>query len=296
MKTLMKKQHLFILVFTLITTSVFAQNIGKHSQLVFTKGIVNPAAYEADRGSQIWLKHHEQWTTIDNAPSSSILGATVALQDETMTLGGNMFIYQVGVFRNTGMTVNYSYKVEISEDMDLRLGIAPMIYTFGYRLDAANPEGYEPLLDNSTGQSAGFDANFGTYLTGENFYIGASLINMLEKVDFNNGASPILNTIKRQYYIMTGYTHEVNDNISLNPNIIVSQQFGSDVLMSGNLLLNYNNQFDFGLAYSSDKTLSVISRYTIKELVNIGYSYDFDASVLQDYNNGSHEIMVGVQF
>ena len=118
----MKVQHIFIIVLTLISNSVFAQNIGEHSQLIFAKSIVYPAAYDSNAGSDIWINHREQWVNIDNAPSSSILGTTIALKDETMTLGGNVFNYKQGVFSNSGIKFNYSFNVMLTDEMNLRFG------------------------------------------------------------------------------------------------------------------------------------------------------------------------------
>lgn len=64
--------------------------------------------------------------------------------------------------------------------------------------------------------------------------------------------------------------------------------------LSANALFN-----DFiwaGLSYRTGDAIAMLLGANITKQLRIGYSYDYSLSALQDFNTGSHEIMLGYDF
>jgi len=60
--------------------------------------------------------------------------------------------------------------------------------------------------------------------------------------------------------------------------------------VSGNFLIN--DKLSLGVAYRYDDAVSALAGFNVSERIFIGYAYDYTLTELNDYNNGSHEIIL----
>jgi hypothetical protein len=51
-----------------------------------------------------------------------------------------------------------------------------------------------------------------------------------------------------------------------------------------------------GATYRTDQSIAGVVHVQATRYINIGYSYDYTASGLSGYNNGTHEVVLGFDF
>ena len=60
--------------------------------------------------------------------------------------------------------------------------------------------------------------------------------------------------------------------------------------LSANFLIN--EKFTLGAAYRFDAAVSALVGFQVTDGIFIGGAYDYDTTILNDYNNGSYEIIL----
>jgi len=58
----------------------------------------------------------------------------------------------------------------------------------------------------------------------------------------------------------------------------------------------FKDAFWVGATYRTGDAVSIILEYQSNSYFRIGYAYDITFSDLRNYSNGSHEIMIGIDF
>jgi type IX secretion system PorP/SprF family membrane protein len=119
----------------------------------------------------------------------------------------------------------------------------------------------------------------------------------LNGTKMNNSANPA--RYPRQFYLNGGYYLNLpNPAWQFNPSVyIVSDLTLSQFSLSGNL--KYNKKFWGGVSYRIGRLGEAITGMLGIELFNglkIGYAYEFSLREISNYNDGSHEFMLGYSF
>ena len=98
------------------------------------------------------------------------------------------------------------------------------------------------------------------------------------------------------YYFTMGYHFKFKGDFSLKPSVLL--KYTNNVIPQGDISLigYFKETFGVGLGYKSLGFLSVFLQYNIKDLFVIGCGFDFSMNPLQQYSNGSHEVMLQYRF
>ena len=155
------------------------------------------------------------------------------------------------------------------------------------------------------------DFGFGLYYTiASKMYVGLSVSHLVaqdltgKKGDLITGNPPIpgydLNfKMARHYYIIAGYTFQINSDWNLTPNIKVKSD-AAIAQLDINMTAMYQNRFWGGLSYRFQDAIAPIIGAAIpgigKGTLKVGYSYDVTTSKIKGYSFGTHEIMLGYCF
>src|SRR5688572_2690665 len=88
--------------------NVFAQQGPQFTQFMFNNLAINPAYAGADEHPSITLVGRDQWSRIENAPSTQSLSAH-ALFAKRVGLGLILVRDQIGIHKNTNALASYAY-------------------------------------------------------------------------------------------------------------------------------------------------------------------------------------------
>lgn len=279
-------------------TGISAQQLPVQSQFMYNKILINPATFDVGEQHLIWLKHRSQWTGFDDAPRTQLMGYNQALPNEKMVVGGYLFNDRFGPIRSIGMNGSYSYQLALNND-DLLFGMGISAGMYQIFLDAELVRLHEQdddiLTTGNDGVTLVPDAAFGTYLHNSDFYLGFSVLHLMKNRVLPYSANDLYANMAlvHHYYLMGGYSFELNDDHDINANLLFDYIEGNIAHANIGATWSYKEFLNLGLGYSTNDAIILNTRFRIKEQYILGYSFDVVTSKLRDYNSGSHEITVG---
>ena len=100
----------------------------------------------------------------------------------------------------------------------------------------------------------------------------------------------------KHYFITSGYVFDISQDLKLKPSIMAKAVKGAplSVDFSGNVLLY--DKFEAGLSYRLDESFSALINVRVGKGLRIGYAYDHTLTNLEQFNSGSHEVLLLFNF
>lgn len=291
-----------ILLLGLSSFSLLGQQDAQYTQYMYNTISINPAyAGSRDVLSIVGL-HRNQWVGIDGAPRTSTLALHTPLgASRRVGLGGSVINDEIGPVDETYMSVDFSYTIPTSETGKLSFGLKGTAQLINVdfnkltRSDLNDPE-YAQGLDNSFNPNVGI----GLYYHNEKTYVGLSVPNLLETEHFdrsNASNNQVTSTTigaqeKVNFYLIAGHVFDLTDNLKLKPALLTKLVFGAplQVDVSANFLIH--DRFTLGAAYRWDAAFSALAGFQISDSLMIGFAYDRETTELQQFNDGSFELML----
>lgn len=238
-------------------------------------------------------------------------------------LGGYISQDNIGSSIFTEMTFSYAYRLRLNDDLQLSAGIQGGVthQNFDYSgLNIRDPSDGNFMEGNSAAWLP--NAGAGLYLFSEKFYVGASVPSLFEST-ISNSPVPTKNPARnyRHMYVATGAAFPIkgNDDFVLKPSILIKgvgwlgdfatssqsiavvrtpTEFDIDVSMLFYQTLWFGASFRSTVDFvtqgkSSHDSADLWGAFYLKNGMRIGLAYDYSLTELQQYGNGSAEIMIG---
>lgn len=285
----------YIVSFTLLLSTfyTFGQQDPQYSQYNYNMNVINPA-YAGSKGVlSLGVLGRSQWVGIDGAPRTLTLSIHSPV-GKSVGLGMSLVADRIGPVRETNFYGDFSYTIVTSENSRLAFGIKAGFTSLQVNSLAANSPN-DPLnvpIDR-------IEPNFGSgvYYYQDKFYAGFSIPNVL-KTRYLEKSGGIVSTASEQmhYFFTSGYVFDIYDNLKLKPSTMIRGVKGAplSVDISANLL--WEEKFEFGISYRLDESFSGVVGFLLNENMRIGYSYDQNINNFGNYNFGSHEVMLLINF
>jgi type IX secretion system PorP/SprF family membrane protein len=296
-----------------ITELAFAQQDPQFTQFMYNKLIYN-AGYAGTSGAVCGvMQYRNQWMGFQGAPTSFALAADMRLKTLPLGVGINIISDKVG-----GMTTNY---IRLAGSFNKKIGTG----TLGIGLDAGilqknisntwvvpEPDKVDRAIPGSYGTNQGntgalatnpnlnkvtYDLGLGVFyqLPGK-YYVGLSATH-LPSQEITSGNLNF--KVKAHYYLMGGYTFQINKWSKLTPNVMYKNDLASSSL-DANLTFLWSDMIWIGGTYRVDDAAAILAGFQGQAGVGnsigykIGFSYDFASSELKTYTGGSVEFLAGV--
>jgi type IX secretion system PorP/SprF family membrane protein len=208
-------------------------------------------------------------------------------------LGAYLLNENRSLFTKTSAALTYSIHWALGEKMHISAGVSTGFNNFRFNKDkvtVSDPE--DPLyqeFQNNPNAKNGFDVNAGILLYGKKFHLSYSAVQLIP----NEQLSPDgLKQRDIQHYIIGGYKYAISPNLILEPTVL-TKVTGTGTSFLGNVLVHYR-QFWGGVGMGNQSQMAALLGMRITKLFHVGYSYDYSFSELGQYNQGSHEIVIGL--
>ena len=291
-KSLLKQSLILVVFATLLSISTQAQQDPQYTHYMYNTMSVNPGyAGQRDVLSATAL-YRNQWVGVDGAPKTLTFGIHGPLRNERLGLGLNVISDQLGPSKETSIDVNFSYTIPIGlvDDVKLSFGLKGGLHT----LDTDWSKGRYENPDNAFNQNVNLLSPIlgsGLYLHSETWYLGLAVPNILATKHYNDFQESLA-TERLHYYFIGGYVFDVSDDIKFKPAFLVKAVSGAPLIADVSLNALFNEKFTLGVAYRWDDSVSGLVGLQISEGLQIGYSYDLTTSNFNNYNSGTHELML----
>ncbi|TLX76226.1 type IX secretion system membrane protein PorP/SprF [Labilibacter sediminis] len=288
---------LVVLMF-LNTVDVKAQQESIYTQYMFNTVSVNPAYAGTRNAMNMLFLSRQQWVGLDGAPRTYNFTMHTPLNNYKMGVGFSIVSDKVGPVDNFYFNVNYAYRVNITDEMVLSMGVKGGIYNYTVGLNNLNKgSGFDPAADGSFEQKLQPNAGMGLYLYTNKWYAGFSIPKLIQTdLSGTQISASNLSSLKRHYFLMAGYVHDLNEDFKLKPSFIYGVVEGAPTTaqLTGQVL--YKDTYWLGASYRFGDAVSFLANVQLNKQLMVGYSYDYSVSNLGNYNHGSHEIIVSYDF
>lgn len=284
---------LVLVVFTaLLNIEVQAQQDPQFTHYMYNTMSVN-AAYAGQRDVlSASALYRTQWVGMDGAPKTVTFGIHSPLKNDRLGLGLNIVSDQLGPAKETSVDANISYTVPLDEEgnLELSFGVKGGIHA----LDTDWSKGRYQNPDRVFSENINLISptiGAGLYIHSEKWYLGMSVPNMITTKHYDDFKESIARE-RLHYFLIGGYVFNVSQKTKLKPAFLVKAVSGAPLIADLSVNALFNDKFTLGLAYRWDDSVDGLLGFQINNGLFIGYSYDLTTTRLNNYNSGTHEIML----
>ena len=292
----MKKIVILILgVVSVITVS--AQQDPQFSQNMFNKLANNPG-FAGSRGDiATSVLHRSQWMGFSEDGGAAASTQNFSIDAELPSLYGgiglNVVKDNIAEFSNLALQASYAYRTQLGVGQ-IGMGMSVGMYQSGLNGGALrSAQSGDPVIPTGDVKGSSLDIGAGVYYNTQDIYVGISSSHMTEPtIEWNEGN--IINTLdlSRHYFLIAGYTHDLNPSLLLHPSIYLKSD-GSTSQLDINTTLRYNNKMWGGVSYRLDEGLILLAGMNVNEDLRFGLGYD--VTIMNPMSN-SLEFMLGYNF
>lgn len=304
---IIKMKRILILIFVICFTGVLqAQQLPQITQYMNNNYAINPAVSGMYDYYQVNTIIRNQWAGMNAGPRTSIVNI-YGKHSNHVALGGAVYNDVTGPTSRAGGLASYTYTFQVAETMNLALALQAGFTQFKLIKDNTS-ERYQndPLMQGGDVVRTLPDATFGVNLSGDQWYIGAAIPQLLssELGLMDDDFAKIYDTTSQDgklashIYVLGSYTYDINPTISIEPSFFLRSVGGAKTQIDFGVKSEYKKMLWVGMNYKMNNSFSSIAAllgYSINDRFNIGYSYGLPSSATSDYNSGSHEFMLGVK-
>jgi len=289
-----------ILTFTIIFSSLnlFAQNQFHIGQYAIHQPFLNPASIGTMETINLAMLYKKQWVKFEGAPHLQGFNFNMPItKAKKMFAGINILNDKAGLNNSTEVSGTFAYKLKTSKKSRLIFGLTASLNLIKSDLsDASLIDFNDPLYTTTTPTFALPNFKFGTYYYFKKFYIGFVAPNILENKVIETNGSPDgfygFNPDNMHYYVHSGYKFDLKNKNSIITSLLVKEVAGSPIQLDFNVHTMFKDRFGLGVTVRSSKdAMGVISMYVIPQLL-ISYGYEYAFSELNQFNSGTHEILL----
>lgn len=269
------------------------------SQYMFNGLFINPAYAGSHGYTSSSLLHRSQWMQVEGAPRTSMLAIDGPAMSNKMGLGFSLVHDQIGISRDLDMSAHYAYHLRVGKRSKLALGLRAGLSLYSARVtelrywDASDPLYQQDIVNEPLGKFG-----FGLYWYTATGYLGLS-VPTIYAVDGRitmDAPQALKHYFTQHYYAHGGKVLHAGESFDVKPSAMVKYTPGAPLEVDLNCNVLYRERIWLGLGYRTGDALVAMAEYQITPQLRIGYAYDMTTSRLRTYTNGSHEVMLGIDF
>jgi type IX secretion system PorP/SprF family membrane protein len=259
---------------------------------MFDPLLVNPAY----AGSQVQLSataiYRNQWVNLDGAPKTFTATVHSGFRKYRVGLGLILSNDQIGIHNDVGFYGVYTYKIPVTKKGTLSFGLQGgfnnLRSNYGL-LDPKNPnDPYFGIITNKFNPNVGA----GAYYRQGSFYVGASVPYILDNKVVGLENLGAIAKQHRYYYLMGGFTKKLSNTTKLVPSALIKVQDDAPLTFDLNAFLVFYDAVGLGCSYRFGDSVIPMFELQLNTNFHVAYAYDITTSALNQYSNGSHEIMI----
>ena len=289
---------MIILAMVLAGFGAAAQHLPIYSQYLFNGMAINPAYTGSRDALSATVAYRNQWVGFDGAPITQTFNAHAPLKKKNIALGLCAYNDKIGVSRETGFFGNYAYRIKMGK------GRFAMGLSGGMAMARSDWASVSTITSNDPvfmGNMPTFLLpNFGAglYYYTDRFYAGLSVPRFLT-FGKNLEAGKVntrFDSKNVNAMATTGMQLQVSNNWQFYPSVLLKSLSGRTVQADINATAIYNDVLWGGVSYRHGDAIVGLLQYRMTSQLSLGYSYDYTLSDLNQYNSGTHEILLRYEF
>ena len=300
--------RVLLVLLTMISISVQAQQLPHFSQYIFNGLHINPAyaGYKGD--GYIQTTYRSQWVNFPGAPQTLSFTADMSANEGRMGFGVTYLKDRIGLTESNLGMLTYSYRISTGERSMLSLGVSAGISEYAFdptRMVTVKPD---PLLPSSRVAATTPNLNTGLFFHSDNFYAGLSAYNLIgRRALLRQDIAMAFHDF--HYYLTFGGMLRLQDGLQLKPSVLVKHVKGSPTSYDLNAMFLFRERVWLGGSFRSNvrvfedqlqedlskrNAVALVMEYFVLSNMRVGYSYDYNLNALNSYRTESHELSLGL--
>lgn len=301
-KQIVRKLRFFVFsggLMLLFSVSTKAQQDPVYTQYMNNLMSVNPA-YTGVRGvGSTSMLFRKQWMNFNGSPISSSI--TLGLPIDSLHIGAGFdFLYDnIGPLTTTAIFLDYSYRIQITESTQLSFGLKGGFNFVQANLKELYRHDYDDQYILEYGDFSRLMPNFGIGLFwfSKDFYVGLAIPRLLQNKYYKDVTIvEAANREERHYFLNGAYQFRLSEQIVFKPGITTILVAGAPATADFDLSFMYMDKFWFGAMYRISDALGAYVQLQVQENLKIGFSYEYPHTSLNEFNNGTIEVMLRYDF
>lgn len=285
----------------------FAQSDPHYTMFMYNKLIFNPAYAGSRDITSLNCTYRDQWVGIDGAPKTiniSVDGPVGSYMNpfRKVAVGFSINNEKIGVETNTDIMTYYAYRIQAGSTA-LSFGLSAGLKLYSAMYSQLSPYQTHDLLISQDISNKPLP-NFGTgiFWSNDDFFIGASIPNLLENYYDKSGTH--LNNLQskeiRTFYVSGGYAFKASETFKIVPQFIFRYAgIGTYQLPAStdfNLSFIFYDRLLIGGTYRTDNSAEGIVHLQVFKYLSMGYSYDYLMGTKAGFFGPTHEFVIGIDF
>ena len=285
-----------LLMFSLKTE---AQQDPVYTQYMNNLMSVNPA-YTGVRGvGSAAVLFRKQWMGLDNSPITTTVSMSMPL--DSLHIGGGLdFLYDdVGPLKTTALFLDYAYRIKATETTQISFGLKAGFNYIQANLKDLFRHDYDDQYILQYGDFNRFMPNFGigVYWYSDNFYAGLSIPRLLQNKYYRDVTIvEAASREERHYFLQGAYLFRLSPTLIFKPGITTIMVAGAPVTADFDFSFMALDKFWFGAMYRISDALGGYVHIQVQENLKVGFSFEYPHTRLNDFNNGTIEVMLRYDF
>ena len=288
-----------VLVFTILMQSeqTLAQQDPLYTQYMDNLLVINPGYAGSKNIGNALVVARSQWVSFDGAPATRSFAYNTPVEKKNVGIGFSLLSDRVGPMKQTGVYVDYSYFLKVSENYKLGMGLKAGVSFFRANLTDLVTIDPDPIFDNDIYENFLPNIGVGFFLYSENTYFGLSVPRLIEnRITREEVSTEYVNKQQIHLYLVAGHLFKLSDDFQLKPSGMMKWVRNAPVSFDATALFGFKEKFWLGGMYRFDAAYGIITQFNPIPALTIGYSFDITLSELGGYQSGSHEIMLSYNF
>jgi type IX secretion system PorP/SprF family membrane protein len=279
----------------------FGQQRAINSLYMFDPSVINPAYV----GTHIQLSatsiYRNQWVNLEGAPKTFTTSLHSGFKKSRVGVGLLFGSDQIGVHSDNSLYGMYSYKIPLTTEKNG--GVISFGLQAGFNSLKSDYFKTNPRDGAEIGAISKFNMNFGSgvFYRNKNLYAGLSVPYIVHNKALGtiyNPSDTVNSKIhtngkqQRYYYLMGGFTKKLSPIVKWMPSVLFRMQQNSPLSFDINSMFIFYDAVSVGASYRLNDSFVGLFELQLNQNFHVGYAYDITTSVLRQYSNGTHEIMI----
>jgi type IX secretion system PorP/SprF family membrane protein len=285
-----------LLIYTfLISCSAYSQQIPQYTQWYWNQYELNPAYAGIRDCFEMHAQYRLQYLGIDGWPHHGNFTLTMPVKvkrTDFLTprhgIGLKLATERIGAFLVNRFNLSYAAHINFTQDNRLSVGIDAGVKQLGVDISKISTEEFDPTIHQYVSNWLP-DANIGFWWNAKNYYVGL-VVKDLVGIKWRNIG--LQSKYQLHTFISGGYRFNNQKGFSLVPSALIKLPIQGKMTADVVLLFDHNNQFSYSIGYRANEAVMFGINFKIKEMVAIGYSFDYNFKPLGGGMNSSHELSI----
>lgn len=277
-----------ILTTILITWCIsgYAQQDPLYSQYLNNPILLNPAYAGSNQQWQTTAGYRTQWSGFDGNPTTLNFSSHLSLVDNKVGVGLIAIQDKIGEVKNTEFNLNYSYRLEVTENKYLYFGLSTGMIRYNSDPGLLNLQRQDDPAFAFTNKFQ-FNTGVGIMMKTEQYMIGLSVPKLIPTTITEANAT--VQIYNQHYYLFGVFTHNFNERMMLKPAVLLKATSGAPLSVDLNVNLVIDQSYTLGLLTRNLNTFGLLAQLKMKQY-RFGYVFEMptDKSVGQRFS--SHEV------